>query len=273
MRGNPVPRRRDRDMGRSIPAHAGQPDAGQNTFTLDEVYPRACGATRRFFVLPSSVYGLSPRMRGNHSRMQHYITKVGSIPAACGATGELRKIQHRIDGLSRACGATRPEPRVKQFHTVYPRACGATPRPARIALSGCGLSPRMRGNPGRRRGNAASTGSIPAHAGQPALSIGHTWATTVYPRACGATVSRPMRATTERGLSPRMRGNPGRRRGNAASTGSIPAHAGQPRCECCRPSRRWVYPRACGATYTEHRYRACGCGLSPRMRGNRIRRH
>ena len=75
-----------------------------------------------------------------------------------------------------------------------------------------------------------------------------------------------MAARPRPGLSPRMRGNRGH--------GSIPAHAGEPRCDG-RGTQRWldgVYPRACGGTRRRcRRVRPLAAGLSPRMRGNLAR--
>ena len=71
-----------------------------------------------------------------------------------------------------------------------------------------------------------------------------------------------------RGLSPRLRGNPGEGRRKPALSRSIPAPAGEPSASTSSDRRRWVYPRACGGTpalpggaFWQH-------GLSPRLRGN-----
>ena len=53
-------------------------------------------------------------------------------------------------------------------------------------------------------------GSIPARAGEPATSYSRWTQTEVYPRACGGTMSSIEAATNSPGLSPRVRGNPGR---------------------------------------------------------------
>ena len=109
--------------------------------------------------------------------------------------------------------------------------------------------------------------SIPARAGEPCVFAGlHRVTVWVYPRACGGTITcfrrlrragvPPSRSSEGReGLSPRVRGNP--------------------------PRRRWiqyfgpmVYPRACGGT---RRIRdlalvRVAVGLSPRVRGNQCGR-
>ena len=93
---------------------------------------------------------------------------------------------------------------------VYPRACGGTNAPYRINVYGAGLSPRLRGNPHAATTENATTGSIPAPAGEPQTS--------------------PNTIATVTGLSPRLRGNPVQhpilvmlRRDR-----SIPAPAGEP---------------------------------------------
>ena len=48
-----------------------------------------------------------------------------------------------------------------------------------------GLSPRVRGNRGTRRGRGRRRRSIPACAGEPLYTIGIGSATPVYPRVCG----------------------------------------------------------------------------------------
>ena len=113
-----------------------------------------------------------------------------------------------------------------------------------------GLSPRVRGNPGRRhvpappcirglsprvRGNpmeyppaAIASGSIPARAGEPIQGHRAILETEVYPRACGGTANDNCILIQDGGLSPRVRGNPGRDGAAVYQMGSIPARAGEP---------------------------------------------
>ena len=51
---------------------------------------------------------------------------------------------------------------------------------------------------------------------------------TVYPRACGGTVSFPKYHSSVNGLSPRVRGNHQSHAYIGAQVGSIPARAGEP---------------------------------------------
>ena len=131
----------------------------------------------------------------------------------------------------------------------------------------------MRGNHSVANGYMLYLRSIPAHAGQPLLYYFTIEADGVYPRACGATRKVAVSHINDCGLSPRMRGNPSRRRYRLEGAGSIPAHAGQPyACHYSHPPLQ-VYPRACGATFPIPELADDTTGLSPRMRGNRDYAH
>ena len=111
----------------SIPACAGEPRSASLDAASYRVYPRVCGGTLRRSAGCAACWGLSPRVRGNHSP---------------------RKVFTFVN-------------------RVYPRVCGGTvvPRPCRSVASG--LSPRVRGNPGDLAVSSIDTGSIPACAGEP----------------------------------------------------------------------------------------------------------
>ena len=111
-----------------------------------------------------------------------------------------------------------------------------------------GLSPRVRGNLGRRRDDEVNGGSIPACAGEPCISRTPGKATPVYPRVCGGT-----RFVDE---------CPGLHRG------SIPACAGEPVPATPPANSKRVYPRVCGGTAEAVISRSPPGGLSPRVRGN-----
>ena len=131
---------------------------------------------------------------------------------------------------------------------VYPRACGGTTSAASARPDNSGLSPRVRGN--RLGSGATQTGSrsIPARAGEPPIAVGIMAMLTVYPRACGGTVTDDEYGEWVAGLSPRVRGNP--------PNVLMAAH------------HLRVYPRACGGTLPRGCCRWCILGLSPRVRGN-----
>ena len=106
----------------------------------------------------------------------------------------------------------------------------------------------MRGNRAARHGRGYRQGSIPAHAGEPSSRSSTIPWLRVYPRACGGTRCTTTGTWKAAGLSPRMRGNLPHTADPHDASGSIPAHAGEPR----------AVPRGVGFLL----------GLSPRMRGN-----
>ena len=187
MRGNPRRLSGVSIRQGSIPAHAGEPCRCSQVYTSLWVYPRACGGTHSRPTVAVSARGLSPRMRGNREDRHSHSRGSGSIPAHAGEP--LRSTLLRL------------------YTGVYPRACGGT------ILCWCqtrefgGLSPRMRGNLLRISICIQRTGSIPAHAGEPARFRPPRYKSRVYPRACGGTSATRRSGTRPSGLSPRMRGN------------------------------------------------------------------
>ena len=134
--------------------------------------------------------------------------------------------------------------------------------------AGEGLSPRVRGNQLGRVVLRETAGSIPACAGEPRRGSDRGSRTGVYPRVCGGTCSRTLARLRSRGLSPRVRGNPGGVEADVAGSGSIPACAGEPvRAGGDRAGGR-VYPRVCGGTGSASCCAPPQRGLSPRVRGN-----
>ena len=115
-------------------------------------------------------------------------------------------------------------------------------------------------------------GSIPACAGEPKPRKSNPCKGEVYPRLCGGTGVGAGIGHTDRGLSPPVRGNPASAGTGRIKRGSIPACAGEPCPPHHRRRRSPVYPRLCGGTFlwvwgaAQHR------GLSPPVRGNRMKR-
>ena len=216
------------------------------------VYPRVCGGTRRMPLLPGHPQGLSPRVRGNQNAVQDDPQVGGSIPACAGEP-------HR------------PLLRHRRFE-VYPRVCGGTPLRVGGDADDQGLSPRVRGNLFRAVARWTMCRSIPACAGEPAGGQFGQGVGRVYPRVCGGTAARAVRAGRGQGLSPRVRGNQPVISWLATMARSIPACAGEPRRPRPRRCPSGVYPRVCGGTRCRPRYRSTKTGLSPRVRGNPINR-
>ena len=213
--------------------------------------PAAGSATTNFgrCLAPS---GLSPRVRGNHVPLVADRHHQGSIPACAGEPWWVV-----VDG---------------QDGKVYPRVCGGTTCRSWSMNTGRGLSPRGRGNRPASHYGDASTGSIPAWAGEPHPRCPAQYMDRVYPRVGGGTVPAAPDLRLVAGLSPRVRGNPGQFAAPVVPPRSIPACAGEPSTTRTTRSRPAVYPRVCGGTGLRcHRLRL-RLGLSPRVRGNRALR-
>ena len=197
--------------------------------------------------------GLSPRVRGNRSGTTALRFEWGSIPARAGEP----LIPAGNDRASQ----------------VYPRACGGTDGSLTALTTPAGLSPRVRGNRVIDSEGIHRQRSIPARAGEPLLGYRAPIISEVYPRACGGTFKSLTPSASTRGLSPRVRGNPGVSCGRAQHYGSIPARAGEPSTSALTSRMSTVYPRACGGTGTLHQTHAGLGGLSPRVRGNQYVRN
>ena len=70
-----------------------------------------------------------------------------------------------------------------------------------------------------------------------------------------------------------MRGNPPVGKGDSLGSRSIPACAGEPLDTTLRYTSAQVYPRVCGGTIRVSSQVSNQCGLSPRVRGNRVEFH
>ena len=179
------------------------------------VYPRVCGGTGDDDNGRAMRRGLSPRMRGNHSRCLALRMSGRSIPAYAG------------EPVAASAGWL--------ANKVYPRVCGGTGLGVTGSIQLNGLSPRMRGN--RTAGGPRSSwrGSIPAYAGEPAAGGCPARRRWVYPRVCGGTLSAPPSLCHLTGLSPRMRGNPTGVGIGISERRSIPAYAGEPPAPTASP--------------------------------------
>ena len=254
VRGNPTIWQPGSPQMRSIPACAGEPSWATPPAPHPRVYPRVCGGTTELRIHSDLRPGLSPRVRGNPASRPKPTRRCGSIPACAGEP---------------ALTSTRASaPR------VYPRVCGGTLSGVSLTLSVIGLSPRVRGNPRRIWRLTTFAGSIPACAGEPQSRTQNPAGRQVYPRVCGGTSPGIPMAGTRKGLSPRVRGNLSPARSVKRFAGSIPACAGEPHESPVGVPEDGVYPRVCGGTHRQLRWRRRCKGLSPRVRGNpRARRY
>ena len=194
-------------------------------------------------------------------------------PRVCGGTCTNISVVNLPTGSIPACaGEPLPPSRRASSRQVYPRVCGGTHHHMAPGHPGQGLSPRVRGNPRPRAPRHPPPGSIPACAGEPSSTRPRRPTPRVYPRVCGGTADRFFGSIVRGGLSPRVRGNRAYPRRTPRGGGSIPACAGEPTTgRGGSPSRR-VYPRVCGGTYGRRSCQDAVPGLSPRVRGNPLRR-
>ena len=248
VRGNLFAAPSGRPSRGSIPACAGEPLKRRGARSAPRVYPRVCGGTRHASLASSQLAGLSPRVRGNRHVTPPLPAARGSIPA-CAGEPAWRRSKRRCEW-------------------VYPRVCGGTTDSPATLWRRTGLSPRVRGNPSFLWRLRPVRGSIPACAGEPPTTrrLGCTFR--VYPRVCGGTAFAVEGGLVSVGLSPRVRGNRGRRRRAHRGGGSIPACAGEPSETRLRRGREGVYPRVCGGTPRVSVRGFRRGGLSPRVRGN-----
>ena len=147
VRGNHSTPRRPRSYLGSIPACAGEPLPPCRRPCSTTVYPRVCGGTTYGTVVVFDMYGLSPRVRGNHRIANESNVARRSIPACAGEPA--------------------PASATPEVDQVYPRVCGGTRDFALDIDDGDGLSPRVRGNLPRALPVVVPDGSIPACAGEP----------------------------------------------------------------------------------------------------------
>ena len=93
----------------------------------------------------------------------------------------------------------------------------------------------------------------------------------VYPRVYGGTSAQHPDGWSGAGLSPRVRGNLLPHDAVPVDHGSIPACTGEPIQAQSASLSRAVYPRVYGGTSARSRAIWIGAGLSPRVRGNRLK--
>ena len=167
-----------------------------------------CGGTICGIVVKGPIRGLSPRVRGNHLNEASSYLRGRSIPACAGEP-------HRQ-------GATGPG------GEVYPRVCGGTTERAVFVGDTMGLSPRVRGNLYAMADVVLEHRSIPACAGEPLGGVIRRTPTGVYPRVCGGTSTHNTLKNSNKGLSPRVRGNLEPDTEGVPADRSIPACAGEP---------------------------------------------
>ena len=249
VRGKPVSGLGAQRGGGSIPACAGEAYPRGHQHNGRRVYPRVCGGSTPAQVMGKLPAGLSPRVRGKPPVTGQAQAEIRSIPACAGEAGAMA-----------ARGAS---------GWVYPRVCGGSTPVDTGYLQRSGLSPRVRGKLGDVPPLFPNPRSIPACAGEARQSAQQTSKEAVYPRVCGGSWVCADLFQAVRGLSPRVRGKPGRVVQHQSGGGSIPACAGEAKLPKAADADRGVYPRVCGGSPAAIRPPPAYQGLSPRVRGKR----
>ncbi len=152
---------------------------------------------------------------------------------------------------------------------AYPRIRGGNGDELIDTLNKEGLSPHTRGKPAPIGAKAATSGPIPAYAGEtwpPRLRRRWFWA---YPRIRGGNVTCSAISPRRRGLSPHTRGKPNQRARAWGQWGPIPAYAGETHPAPVGVGEHGAYPRIRGGNFVRQFLRRLAGGLSPHTRGKR----
>ena len=193
----------------SIPAPAGETGRRSCSCSTTTVHPRACGGNIFFCSFSLASFGPSPRLRGKLALQLRSVLQPRSIPAPAGET--------RSEG---------PGWRGKRVH---PRACGGNCFLSLQESCNKGPSPRLRGKRDRPNETVNVLRSIPAPAGETAITLTASSTVMVHPRACGGNEYKLYRVELEEGPSPRLRGKHLPGLAAVDTHGSIPAPAGETR--------------------------------------------
>ena len=247
VRGIPSRSRNTAGGSRSIPAGAGNPWSTSGPPSRPRVHPRGCGESKHMTMQQQMAKGPSPRVRGIQAADGRDGGEGGSIPAGAGNPSERR------------AGAP--------MSRVHPRGCGESLAGARHAAAVPGPSPRVRGIRRPRRRRSATSGSIPAGAGNPRTASRSSTRATVHPRGCGESVDLVRLAAVVGGPSPRVRGIHRRHGRYRQGCGSIPAGAGNPDHHARQRRQPRVHPRGCGESLAGRGLLPIEAGPSPRVRG------
>ena len=193
---------------RSIPACTGNPGSRTAAARWSGVYPRVYGESRQQPSFAAAISGLSPRVRGILPLDRPLPMCYGSIPACTGNPPPT--------------SAPRP------IAGVYPRVYGESKLVWGADNAAQGLSPRVRGIQTGPQNSTSFVRSIPACTGNPSRLFRIVLYRRVYPRVYGESISPLQGCSTNRGLSPRVRGIPPTAGDPAWQIRSIPACTGNP---------------------------------------------
>ena len=232
---------------RIIPAHAGNTSLVQGLKVMDEDHPRTCGEHYSPVVLSLCEPGSSPHMRGTLRIFQISQLILGIIPAHAGNTT-----------FTLFCGKSVAD---------HPRTCGEHSRNSSSVSMALGSSPHMRGTLMMNFWGKIFIGIIPAHAGNTNNCRINFLLGRDHPRTCGEHWLCRTGMASVRGSSPHMRGTPTVRVTYPASSGIIPAHAGNTSALSSTMSGVGDHPRTCGEHLAIATLADLCAGSSPHMRG------
>ena len=280
------------DVGRFIPACAGNSIILLVRGLSTPVHPRVCGELDAGAAEPSGVVGSSPRVRGTPLAhlWRHPVDRF--IPACAGNSSSSSPASRRKAGSSPRVRGTRI---VSNFHPQPGRfipacagnsearrcqhrprrrfipACAGNSRPSRRVPHVPPVHPRVCGELRIRHATAPpAVGSSPRVRGTRSQSFLGAQGAAVHPRVCGELgqlVQQPVRV---RGSSPRVRGTLGHGRLAGAVWRFIPACAGNSlgsRAASVVDGR--FIPACAGNSRASARSIVCAAGSSPRVRGTR----
>jgi len=205
-RGTPPMGDRGRRHGRFIPAGAGNTTIGALNRIGRVVHPRGRGEHGTAQLLPSALYGSSPRARGTQQQPLLLPTLQRFIPAGAGNTS-----------VRSACQFPCP---------VHPRGRGEHVSEASRQRAEDGSSPRARGTRVDHLAFARRRRFIPAGAGNTECAPPIHRCAAVHPRGRGEHANQVRIGATGDGSSPRARGTLRPRRDRQEHHRFIPAGAG-----------------------------------------------
>ena len=207
VRGKPDRVVRVPDVGRIIPARAGQTMRHRPPNHEHADHPRACGANKAWDGTSAPPDGSSPRVRGKLCDVLGEHARGRIIPARAGQTGACQ--------TSTVAGSD------------HPRACGANRGGCHHHPHTAGSSPRVRGKLSDGSAHGFPIRIIPARAGQTVPYWCSYSSNPDHPRACGANSFACFALSGVIGSSPRVRGKHVHEHRIAGVRRIIPARAGQ----------------------------------------------
>ena len=253
--GGSAPRVRGTDLAalmvvsgaRFSPACAGNGQSPVRLLRVRPVQPRVCGERTVAGVLPRSMDGSAPRVRG---------------------TGPPVRRRRQRRRFSPACAGNGPtDARYRENRAVQPRVCGERRIVRTSPVRAVGSAPRVRGTARTTPARAGQHRFSPACAGNGRHTPKYAEYVAVQPRVCGERATSTRAAHRNGGSAPRVRGTD--------LTGIFcidyprfsPACAGNGLNGSLMPAGRPVQPRVCGERKSPGSLANLRPGSAPRVRG------